>query len=62
MYCEMIQNDFIFNKFYQLLLSLINAVRYFKYDESLTAVLHIFGYFLLTLFSFNFLFLHMHVE
>ena len=33
-----------------------------KYDESLTAVLHIFGYFLLTMFSFTFLFLHMHVE
>lgn len=30
MYCEMIQNDFIFSKFYKLLLSQINAFRYYK--------------------------------
>ena len=58
----MIQNDFIFSKFYKLFLSLIMPLDIIKYDDALTAALHIFGYFLLTLFSFTFLFSHIDME
>ena len=57
----MIQYDLIFGIFYKTNV-LLTSLRMIKHDDALTAVLHIFGYFLLTLFFISFSFPHLYVE